>query len=59
MQKSKYWQIQQLVSKNTKLKAVIVTIIIKAFWNSVRKLLKQKREINFKGYFMFLKNKEN
>mgnify|MGYP001248851825 CR=1 FL=1 len=59
MQKSKYWQIQQLVCKNTKLKAVIVTIIIKAFWNSVRKLLKQKREINFKGYFMFLKKKEN
>jgi len=59
MRKSKYWHIQQLVSKNTKFKSVIITIIIKAFWNSIRKLLKQKHEINLKGYFMFLKNKED
>jgi len=59
MRRSKYWQIQQTISKTTKIKTVIITIIIKAFWNSIRKLLKQKHEINLKGYFMFLNNKED
>ena len=59
MQKSKYWQIQQTIFKKTKIKTVVITIIIKSFWNSIRKLLKEKHEINLKGYFMFLKNKED
>ena len=42
---------KQSVSEQTKFHPEIVSITIKAFWNSVRANLKSKKDINIKGFF--------
>lgn len=52
MRKYKSSQIKIIVSEKSQIKKEIVTIVIKAFWDSVRKTLQSNKDINIKGFFI-------